>query len=207
MDAPTHIVGPHTRYTKHTAAAKAHSNPYVSVLSRSAAAAHTALLALHLPHARYNSSRAVGPLLCDSHGRRLCETGTGSTVDDLLYIAIGPSCKVLWSMISTHCHEMYDHVGDLVRVGGEHEVALQLQGLVPLADTVFVLRRLCRHQVPTDRYPQPPDTNKTDKTDETRRRADRKIKQAEKQAGRQTDRRCLTMPAYSARLPARGGGI
>ena len=38
----------------------------------SLAASHMALQALHLWHSRCCCSRAVSPLLCDSHGRRLC---------------------------------------------------------------------------------------------------------------------------------------
>ena len=75
VGAPTHIVGPHTRYTKRTAAAMAHRNLCVCCFfSRccSSAASHMALQALHLWHLRCCCSRAVSPLLCDSHGRRLC---------------------------------------------------------------------------------------------------------------------------------------
>lgn len=60
---------------------------------------------------------------------------------------------------NTHGHEVNDEVGNLVGFSGEVEVALELQGLVPLAHALVVLHRLGRHLVPPHGNTEPPGAN------------------------------------------------
>lgn len=63
---------------------------------------------------------------------------------------------------------MYDEVGDVVRVGGEIKVALEVQGLVPLAHALVVLHRLGRQLVPPHRDSKPPAAKKKGEKEEGR---------------------------------------
>lgn len=56
----------------------------------------------------------------------------------------------------TYTHEVYDEVWNLCRIARKRKVASQLQRLVPLADAVLVVHRLCRHLVPPHRDLHPP---------------------------------------------------
>ena len=88
VDAPAHIVGPHTRYTKHTVAAKTDTNPMLSVFCRSAALLLCCCIT-HEPPGTVHAALCVLSFVTAMDGASVC-----ICMCALLYVrvACAPSC-------------------------------------------------------------------------------------------------------------------